>query len=909
MKKSLSIIFILSLCVSLNAQLFNQGFRSPSVTLPTTPEAYLTLKHPLIWANYAERQKIVDNIQQYTWASSLYTQLKTRVDSKKNTHTSNPAAILNTIPAIPGVDADRTNHNNVLTSASEAAILYYLTDDKTYAQYAADILGRYMDRLSLLPAQKYSSSTTGLLYADWWIESRAAYPKIAIIYDFVYNYVNDSTNTVYDISTNTRKPFNHVAAQKAVETMATVVFKSISAQNCNHSVLAGNGALFNLMMITDNAKRDLYFNYFYNDPQKNPFDAYTWTLANFTSQNIWDETFNYSKDSHFLVLQSLNVIDRYKPELNIIDKNKRILEGYPFYENFYFPSGESMRFGDSGNKDLLDGYEFILRIATRKNYPESIAKTKQTLKYEYNKRGGRKPLIETETLEWTNPLFLLWAENVEDTVTAKAPTITTITAVDYAGLVIQRNYNTPNVTTNGMMLYTGGASYVHAHKSGIDMSLFGKGQVIGTEGGSGTYGTAEHENYRVRLASHNTVIANGSGKSGTSWGTVMSKVNLIASEPKVNATAISENFSFSTQYLDDTYNNCLQQRTNSIIRTSPTTAYYFDIFRSKGKTVNNYHDYIYHNLGDAFTLKYDDAKDVPLTASTKYSTDLSGSITGWKYFENVKSSVATNKSVEAVFTLNTGSRKMNVLMPSGFDREYAYSLSPYTKGATNGYGTKKTPTMIIRQNGEAWDKAFVAVFEPTQSTTKTIKSVRNLYTGTKVVGAVVVSVVGGDTITDYIISHENNSSIFNDIQIGLSFEGRFAIVRTKTGATINEITLYIGEGKKLVFGGEELVADASKIALKTVALNTAVRNITDINTMISVFPNPANGMFTIKTHKANIKRIAIVDVSGRTIFENTSGEQQISIDSNAIGLHAGLYFVKVMDKQNRTYVQKLTINK
>ena len=79
--------------------------------------------------------------------------------------------------------------------------------------------------------------------------------------------------------------------------------------------------------------------------------------------------------------------------------------------------------------------------------------------------------------------------------------------------------------------------------------------------------------------------------------------------------------------------------------------------------------------------------------------------------------------------------------------------------------------------------------------------------------------------------------------------------------------------------------------------------------MISVFPNPARGMFTIKTQIADIKRIAIVDLSGRTVLENNSGEQQITIDINASDLQSGLYFVKVMDKQNRTYVQKLTINK
>ena len=882
------------------------GMENPNTaSLPTTPEAYLTLKHPLIWANYPERQKIVDNIKQYTWASSLFMQLKTRVDAKKNTHITNPATILNTVPAIPGTDADRTNHNNVLTSASEAAILYYITNDTTYAQYASDILSSYMDKLSLLPAQKYTSSTTGLLYGDWWLESRASYPKIAIIYDFVYNYVNDPAHTVYDIATNTRKTFNHAAAQKSVETMATVVFKSIGAQNCNHSVLAGDGALFNLLMIADDTKRDLFFNYFYNDPQNNPFDAYTWTLGNFTSQNIWDETFNYSKDSHLLVLQTLNIIDRYKPELGILDKNKRILEGYPFYENYYYPSGEGMRFGDAGNKDLLDGYQVILRIATRKNYPEYIAKTKQTLKYEYNDRGGRKPIIETETLEWTNPLLLLWAENVEDTVTAKAPTIATNTLVDHAGLVIQRNYNTTDVKTNGMMLYTGGAAYVHAHESGIDMSLYGKGQVLGAESSSGDYGTAEHENYRVKIASHNTVIANGSGKSGTSWATTMNKVSLTACEPKVNAAAVSENFSFSTQSLTDTYNKSIQQRTNSIIRTSPTTAYYFDIFRSKGSATNSYHDYIYHNIGDALSLKYDDATSVSLATSTKYATDLSGSITGWKYFESVNSSAATNKGIEATFTLNTGSKKMNVLMPAGINREYATALAPYTKGATNGYDSKKTPVIAVRQTGEAWDKPFIAIFEPTQSTAKTIKSVTNLYSGTKVVGAVVISEVSGTTFTDYIISHENNTSIFNDTQLGLSFEGRFAIVRTKVATDINELSLYIGDGKKLAFNGQELITTSNGI--KTIDLNaTALKNSSYANT-VKIFPNPATESFTIETQLTEIKSISITDITGKTMYENHSGTPILHISSRTFDIRAGVYFVKVLDKYNKSYVSKLIV--
>jgi len=544
--------FLLLITISLSTILLPNVAVNQSTPLQPTPQAYLALKHPFIWATYTERQKIVDNIQQYAWANSLFIQLKNRVDSLVNIHKANPSLILKAISTIPDNKGERSNHNKMLTSASEAAILYYLTDDKKYAQYAADILNHYTTRLSVLEAKKYISAGSGLFFNDWWLESRALFPKIAIIYDFVYNYVKSPANTVFDLATKSRKSFNHAAAQKTSEILATVVFKSVTAQNCNHSVLASNGALFNLLMIEDDAKRDLFFDYFYNDPLKFPFDAYTWTVNNFTSQNIWDETLSYSKGSHVLIMQTMNVIDRYKPELDIINKNKRILDGYPFYENFFYPSGEAVRFGDAGSADLLDGYELILQIATRKNYPDIIAKTKQTLQYEYNKRGGRNPEIETARLEWLNPLVLLWTENVEDTVKATKPVLTTNTPIEHAGIIIQRNYHTPDVKNDGMMLYTGGASYVHTHSTGIDMVLYGKGQVLGAESGSGTYLTDEHVNYRVKLAAHNTVIVNGSGISGGSWSTRMSRVNVVSCEPKVYAAPVSTDFSFTTQFIDDT---------------------------------------------------------------------------------------------------------------------------------------------------------------------------------------------------------------------------------------------------------------------------------------------------------------------------------------------------------------------
>ncbi|MBV5343741.1 hypothetical protein JZU68_09135, partial [bacterium] len=267
---------------------------------------------------------------------------------------------------------------------------------------------------------------------------------------------------------------------------------------------------------------------------------------------------------------------------------------------------------------------------------------------------------------------------------------------------------------------------------------------------------------------------------------------------------------FTTQFIDDTFNNCLQQRTNSIIRTSSTTAYYFDIFRSKGKTINNYHDYIYHNIGDSLELKFADATNVPLLASEKYASDIAGSKTGWKFFKQVESSTATNKAIEATFALNAVNKNMHVFMPSGINREYATAKALYTKGVMHGYDQKKTPVLAVRQFGEAWDKAFVAVFEPSVQNTKSVKSVTNIFSEGKVVGAVVVSEVDGSKITDYILSNDNDSISLNLKELKIKFQGRFGIVRTLVKSGKTEVSLYIGQGQKITFSGKKLMADSEQ---------------------------------------------------------------------------------------------------
>jgi hypothetical protein len=75
----------------------------------------------------------------------------------------------------------------------------------------------------------------------------------------------------------------------------------------------------------------------------------------------------------------------------------------------------------------------------------------------------------------------------------------------------------------------------------------------------------------------------------------MGQINLSAMEPMAEKEAVSPNCSFTDTRYTDFSTNTKQQRTLAIIRTSATTGYYVDIFRSANNSSN---EYIYHNIGN-----------------------------------------------------------------------------------------------------------------------------------------------------------------------------------------------------------------------------------------------------------------------------------------------------------------------
>ena len=87
----------------------------------------------------------------------------------------------------------------------------------------------------------------------------------------------------------------------------------------------------------------------------------------------------------------------------------------------------------------------------------------------------------------------------------------------------------------------------------------------------------------------------------------------------------------------------------------------------------------------------------------------------------IKKSAETSKDIKTMFTIQMPDEdniSMNMWMKGAPERKVFSALSPMTEGLSRipdmPYAIKEQPTLtfVARQQGEAWNRPFVAVYEP-----------------------------------------------------------------------------------------------------------------------------------------------------------------------------------------------------
>ena len=814
-------------------------------TLPLSAE----LTHPRVWASPEERTDLIEKINNEDYAASLFTQMRARIESFVDDHQEDRDAFIRALPLDwtggtsthpplryieDGEEDDRWIIMRYLQQAIESGIVYYVTGEEEYAQTAADVMATLISALARMERSS-NAGNGGLVYQNNHLkEARIFGAQIPVACDFIYSYVKEGAQ-VYDVVTGTERDFPFEDAQKVFKTYADMAIES-GHSGSNWPVLESPSLVQNTLMLDSQAEIDQYLPYYLNrnTSRQDPLSVVAQKFAK--PGDIWPESFQYSLGVSEITLNLMALLDRWDPDLNLTETYPNIVASAGQINKLRFPNADVPALGD-GRRYHAPPYAAMERayyLASLVNDTETMIHYGSLLKtaiaegnYSRSNLPGRSltpnPYFTPLKLFWTVPDLMGEAQDYTRPRTAELP---------FAGLFLQRNLSTSeNAKRESMMAVVSGASYVHSHASGMSLELFGIGEVIGTDGGVGTYRSDIHENYYRLFAAHNTVISNGASATWGPWVNLgMEKVEMESMEPLPGEEAISPSHSFSTTSFWDRHNLVRQanhQRTVALIRTSPTSGYYVDIFRARSDHPDEFHDYIYRNVGETFEFvetpadftivptpeRFQESADLPWSRNSRYRHP------GWHYFTDVSTASAVDGPVVGKFSMNkiiprsvmdiingvTITAAMDVHMTGAINRSYSKALSPPSITAP-GVSTE-LQTMVVRQNGEAWSDPFVNVFESylEEEQGPSIQSVEKLMDGGEFKGLVVGSLVDGEQIHQYILNPDDAETPYSNAEHGFTFTGHFAVVTTDAEGQL--VSLYIGDGDSLQYRDTLLTAD------------------------------------------------------------------------------------------------------
>lgn len=602
--------------------------------------------------------------------------------------------------------------------AHTAAWLYRLTEDEKYARFALGLFDTYMTGMHYRETPHdithgHHETIAGLATFEV-IQEAALLTSLTGIYDLLYQYLQQRAPRQVEVYTAVFKKWAEVQIHHGV---AFNNWNLIEARNVLNiaAVLEDNRAY------PDGKGRQYYINNILNENSERQ-----WSMAKLLQQGfdsttgIWNECPGYSLN---VLADFTGVVQRFDKQFHHdLLRDMPVLEkAVPAAAQYLFPNGFFSAFGDShyGRLSLTPARQ-LLANAQLHNKPQQINSFGRYLKTleAFNRYTGELAIAEKKEGIAATLLAEEPAEGGTDTTQPGSITeyVTPVFSVPKVSYLTLRNGFDP---VNGLMVALSGSKGNHMHAGGISMELFGKGMILAPEAGIGTsYFQPDYSEYYSQFPAHNTVAVDGISaypvmKSNHGF-------DVLHSYP---ASGVKAGFfplvSFASVAFLEPETQARQNRLLGIIRTSDTTGYYIDVFRSARRDgKDKMHDYFYHNMGQQLTVT--DSAGTPLNLQpADRLTFAGGHLSAYDYFWD-KQSAVTAKDIQAQFqlTMPDGPQlQMHLWMKGENNREIFAVKAPASKaidrmGLPQSITTLPLPTMVARQTGEAWNRPFAVVFEP-----------------------------------------------------------------------------------------------------------------------------------------------------------------------------------------------------
>ena len=704
----------------------------------------------------------------------------------------------------------------ILGIARDAAFLYWMTGEEKYARLAAgvfDMTGIYYRNVPVDLNHGHQQTLVGLTSFE--VIHEDALHIVVPLYDFLYHYLQSNY------------PDKMMIYASALKKWADNIIANGVPHN-NWDLLQARYIMNVGLVLEDNKEyadgkgREYYIDYVMNRSSIRQWSLTKLADYGFDSETgIWAECPGYSS---VVINDYANFAHQFDHNLqyDLVKAMPVLAKAVATTPQYLFPNRMICGFGDTHPSYLSTNF-FIRMIqnaqANGKKEQERYftALLKCLNPEEGSEKSGKKNVrASVNSFFEDKPLVLdpkVEAGKIEDYVSPLfyAPNVSWL---------VQRNGMHPR---NSLMISLNASEGNHMHANGISMELYGKGYVLGPDAGIGLflYSGLDYAEYYSQFPSHNTVCVDGISsypvmKSNHSFDLL--SCFPASAEPGKGFTSVT----YSQVAFREPESRADQTRLMGIVTTGPETGYYVDVFRSrKERGGDKMHDYFYHNLGQTMTLTAADGTDLNLQPTEELAF-AGAHLYAYSYLYD-KKVAATDQDVKVTFTIDMKDKggddiSMNLWMKGEPEREVFTALAPMTEGLSRTphmpYNIKEQPTLtfVARQHGEAWNRPFVAVYEPsTQKEPSAIQSVSYFDAeepGLKDFAGICVESKNGRTDHIFSLTDSSQTATYQ----GMKVKADYAVISNEYAGNR---TLFIGNGTQLIASGISIqTSEAANVLLE-----------------------------------------------------------------------------------------------
>lgn len=685
----------------------------------------------------------------------------------------------------------------ILGIARDAAFLWWLAGDKKYAEMAASVFDTYMTGIYYRNVPKdlnHGHQQTLVGMSSFEVIHEDALNALVPLYDFLYDYLKANKADKMDI---------YAAAFK--KWADNIIDNGVPHNNWN---LIQARFIMNIGLILEDDIRyaDRKGRQYYMDYVLHQSSIRQWSLSKLADYGfdehtgIWAECPGYSCG---VVADYANFVDLADRNLSIdlTQKIPVLTKAVAATPQYLFPNGMIVGFGDTHPGPLrTDFFERMIRNAQRYGKREQEKQFTAMLKLfdpSFSRPAGEKKNVRVAVTSFfaDKPLVTddkIPAGKIDDYVT---PTF----YAPHVSWFVQRNGMHPR---HSLMISLNASEGNHAHANGISMELYGKGFPLAPDAGIGLslYSGQDYLEYYSQFPAHNTVCVDGI----SSYPVMKSNhaFKLLNCYPEAGRKVAYQSVSYSDVSFREPESQADQNRMMSIVTTGETGGYYIDVFRSrKAEGGDKMHDYFYHNLGQTMNLTA--ADDTPLDLQSTEELAFAGAhLYAYSYLFDKKCAL-TARDIKATFTVRMPDKddiRMCMWMKGEKNRKVFSALSPMTEGLSRisgmPYNIKEQPTLtfVARQEGEAWNRPFAAVYEPSSvSEPGCIASVTFPEVTSREPGSHIgICVKQKDGRTDYILSSDKKTNLCTSGRMSAS--ATYTLWGSKAG---KDRILFLGDGTLL----------------------------------------------------------------------------------------------------------------